>query len=444
MSGSAARESGRIRVGFLAQENIPVPPPVTGGSVSRVVYELARQLPRDMDVTICSLRHPTIAEGVHDGIRFVHVGDELDRTRHRLAVEAIRILRRLDLPHRELQGWPGYARGYATAGLGRLAEQRPSIVHLQNVSQFLPLARRIVPDAALALHMHCPWLVELPPRIVRRSLRHASLILGVSEFIIDPVRNAFPELADRCHCLYNGVDLTTFPARSSAPADLRASAAALRERWRASGPVILYVGAMAPIKGTHVLLEAHARVLSRIPDATLVVAGTHNRYSQVAAPRSRRQRRENRLVHKRYRGEIEALARKLGGRAVLAGRIPHDEVVAHYAAADVVVMPSTGPEAFPLPVLEAFASELPVVASEIGGLPEIVHDGVNGRLVGPGDADALAEALIELCEDESLARRFGAAGRQMVADRFTWSVQARRLAALYDGVANVADEAAAA
>lgn len=424
---------GRLRVGFLAQENIAVPPPIPGASVSRVVYGLARELPRHFDVTICSLAHPAVAEGVHGGIRYLRVEHGLDSRRHRISQDVVRVMRRLDLPHRELQGWSGYARGYASAGLARLAEQQPDIVHLQNVSQFLPLARRIVPDADLVLHMHCPWLVELPRRLVRPRLEHASLVLGVSEFIIDPVRDAFPEIADRCHCLHNGVNLATFPPRSTLPEDVRASAESLRASWGAlGGPVIMYVGTMAPIKGTHVLLDAFARLLERVPTATLVLVGAYGRYFQVASPKDRRRRRESRLMQKEYPSDIEARARPLEPRVVFAGPLPHEALVDYYAAADVITMPSTGPEAFPLPVLEAFASEVPVVASEIGGLPEIVHDRVNGLLVPAGDSEALAEALIELCEDAALAHRLGAAGRQLVAERFTWAVQAKRLASLYE------------
>ena len=431
--GSRPSPRAGLRVGFLAQENIAVPPPIPGASVSRVVYELARELPNELDVTICSLEHPTVPEGLDEGIAYLRVKQGLDRRNVRTAEQAIRILRRLDLPHRELQGWNGYAANYARAGLARLAERRPEVVHLQNVSQFVPLARQILPDAHIVLHMHAPWLLELPRKVVQPRLAEASLVLGVSEFIIDPVRNAFPELAERCHCLHNGVNLQTFPPRSSLPEKMRVAATALRRQWGASdGPVIMYVGTMAPIKGTHVLLGAFRRLLEDIPTATLVLVGAFGRYFQVAAPDSYRERRANRLAQRALPSWVETQARRLDGRVVFAGRVPHAELATHYAAADILAMPSTGPEAFPLPVLEAFASEVPVVASAIGGLPEIVQEGINGRLVSAGDHRALAEALLDLCRDDRLARRFGKAGRRLVEERFTWRAQAERLADLYD------------
>jgi glycosyltransferase involved in cell wall biosynthesis len=429
-----SNSQARPRVGFLAQENIAVPSPIPGASVSRVVYELARGLVPRYDVTVCSLPNPAVPEGLHEGVYYQRVAADLDRRRHAVYSHAVRILRRLDLPHRELQGLAGYGRAYALAGLRRLAERDPDIVHLQNVSQFLPLARATVPRADLVLHMHAPWLSELPRRVVRPLLAEARLVLGVSEFIIDPVRRAFPELADRCHSLYNGVDVDTFRPRGELPEETAAAARALRTAWGAlDGPVILYVGTMAPIKGTHVLLDAFALLRERLPGATLVIAGAHGRYFQVVSPTGRSERRGRRVLQKQYPSEIASRAERIGGGIVFAGKVEHDELPAYYAVADVVVMPSTGPEAFPLPVLESFASGVPVIASAIGGLPEIIADGVNGRLVTSGDAPALAAALREVCEDDALRGALGAAARRLVVERYTWHAQADRLAALYEG-----------
>jgi hypothetical protein len=138
----------RIRVGFLAQENLPVPPPVPGGSIARIVYHLAYKLAvgfdNRFDVTVCSLDHPDLPEGELDGVRYLRIAADRDRGRHAAYYQMVRVMRRLDLPHRELQGMPFYAPGYASTGLRRLAELDPDIVHVQNVSRFLPLARRLV------------------------------------------------------------------------------------------------------------------------------------------------------------------------------------------------------------------------------------------------------------------------------------------------------------
>ena len=85
-------------------------------------------------------------------------------------------------------------------------------------------------------------------------------------------------------------------------------------------------------------------------------------------------------------------------------------------------------------VLEACAAGVPVVATAVGGMPEIIDDDVNGLLVPPGDAGALATRLLELIASEERMRDMGLAGRQIVADRFAFSTQADRYCDLFDGL----------
>ena len=420
------------RIAFLAQENLAVPPPVPGSSVSRVVWELARALAPQHDVSVCSLPHPLVGEGMLDGIHFLRVDSGRDDLRHDAYRQALRVTRKLNLPHRELQGMPFYGRGYARNGLRRLAEQRPEIIHLQNVSHYLPLARRAAPEARLVLHMHCDWLLQLPVSELRRRLEHASLVLGVSRYIRDGICDRFPELADRCRTLHNGVDCEVFRPREELPSHLAERASALRADLGLEGPIALYVGTMAPEKGTDVLLRAFELVTQRVPDARLVIVGRHNRYFQVRAPRNRRTRAELRRRQRSYPAMIASLTDRLGDRVVFAGGVDHEELPAWYALAQAFVMPSTGHEPFPLPVLEALASGVPVVATRRGGLPESVHDGVNGTLVEAGDPEELAAALHTLLDDPTTAQRLGAAGRRLAVKHFTWQQQAACLDRYYE------------
>jgi glycosyltransferase involved in cell wall biosynthesis len=415
-----------LRVAFLAQENLAVPPPVPGASVSRVVHELARRLAeRHLDVTVASLPHPSVGEGMHEGVRYLRVDNGRDPRVHAAYQQVLRVVRRLDLPHRELQGIPFYAHDYARNGLLRLAEYDPDIVHLQNVSQFVPIARRLLPKSRIVLHMHCDWLRQLPPSTVRQRLREVDLVLGVSDYIAGRVRSGFPELADRVETLHNGVALDMFPPR---PADV---SAVRRRLGIPDGPVILYVGTFATEKGIHVLLDAFAQVRRQLPSASLVLVGAHNRYFQVCAPRGRAARAALRRQQRGYRSDIERRIEELDGGVILPGARPHHELPDWYAIADVFTMPSTGAEPFPLPVLEAMASVLPVVATANGGLSEAVENRATGLLVAGGDASALAAAVVRLCTDPALARELGERGRARAAEQFSWARQADRLAGLY-------------
>ncbi len=116
------------------------------------------------------------------------------------------------------------------------------------------------------------------------------------------------------------------------------------------------------------------------------------------------------------------------------GPVPYAGIVEQYRAADVYVQPSLS-EAFPLPVLEAMAAGLPVVASRVGGIPEAVQDGQTGLLVPPGSAPALAEALLALLADQDRRRALGAAGRQRALEAYPWDVIAQELCEQYQRLA---------
>ena len=134
----------------------------------------------------------------------------------------------------------------------------------------------------------------------------------------------------------------------------------------------------------------------------------------------------------------EALQARIDGyglsdRVVLAGRMTTDDVARELADADVLVAPSVPTkggkrEGIPVVLMEAMATGLPVVASDLSGIPELVTDGLSGLLVPPGDAAALADALATLAADPAMRRRLGAAGRDTVLDDFDVDRNAARLA----------------
>ena len=118
----------------------------------------------------------------------------------------------------------------------------------------------------------------------------------------------------------------------------------------------------------------------------------------------------------------------------LHGRRRHDELPDFYRGADIVVVPSLS-EAFGMATVEAMACGLPVVATDAGGLPEVVVDGETGLLVRRNDPRGLADALVRLAGDEQLRRRLGAAGRSRVEQLFSYDRIAVEVEELYAGLA---------
>lgn len=174
--------------------------------------------------------------------------------------------------------------------------------------------------------------------------------------------------------------------------------------------VVVAVGRLSPEKGLDILLTAFARQFSSDRGVRLILVGD--------GPE---------------RAALESLALGLGiaEQVVFAGFI--SDVAGYYAAADLFVM-SSHTEGFPMALLEAMAWELPVLATAVGGIPDIVQDGVNGCLVPPGSVEPLAAAMANLLGNRGLAESMGQAARQTIAERFAADQWARALENVYSGV----------
>ena len=130
--------------------------------------------------------------------------------------------------------------------------------------------------------------------------------------------------------------------------------------------------------------------------------------------------------------ELRALRETLSSKAdiIIAGH--RSDAAAILATVDVCVVPSLWQDAFPLAVLEAMAASRPIVATSVGGIPEMVEHNVTGLLVPPADETALAQALAALLRDRATAERLGMAARQRVVERFTAERQISELTALVE------------
>jgi glycosyltransferase involved in cell wall biosynthesis len=159
---------------------------------------------------------------------------------------------------------------------------------------------------------------------------------------------------------------------------------------------LLSVGRLAPEKGHAILLEAVAEVTRRDVAVQLEIVGGGERLDS-----------------------LERVAAELGiaDRVEFAGQVGQHEIQERYAAADVFCLSSLG-EGLPVALMEAMASELPVIASRIHGIPELVVEGENGLLVSPGRPDALADAIEALAGAPELCRRMGRVGREKVMREF--------------------------
>ena len=198
----------------------------------------------------------------------------------------------------------------------------------------------------------------------------------------------------------NGVDLSRFA--SPAPP------CTMRDEFGipCDAPLLGVVARLEAEKGHRFLIEAMPAILEASPDAWLVIVGEG---SQADA--------------------LRAQAAAISERIVFTGR--RDDVSSLTADLTVAVLPSLR-EAQGISILEAMARRRPVVASAVGGIPEVITSGVDGLLVPPADPGALAAAVVSLLGSPVLRERIGEAGYRTVRDRFSIDAQVKRIEVVYD------------
>ena len=231
----------------------------------------------------------------------------------------------------------------------------------------------------------------------------ADRVIAVSDRIADALRDEGyrPSLVTRVH---NGIDLRKVMAMRR-PEDLR------RELGVDAGTIVFgTVGRLSPVKGHDTFLRAARLILDQHPGARFLIAG--------GGPLER---------------ELAALASELGIEPACRFLGPRADVYDLVSAMDVFVLPSLN-EGIPMAVLEAMAVATPVVASAVGGLPEVIRDRQTGLLVPPADQRALADACLELARDREWAQRLGTAGRRVVEEQFSRDQNGRALMDTYAGV----------
>jgi glycosyltransferase involved in cell wall biosynthesis len=235
-------------------------------------------------------------------------------------------------------------------------------------------------EALAALTPHMDRLIVPSASIQAKVIREGR---GGAEFSVIP----------------NGIDLSRF-STPAPPCSLRDDFGIPCDAFLAG-----VVARLEPEKGHAYLIDAWPRVLSRVPDAWLAIVGEGS--------------------------EADALQARARGleHIVFTGR--RDDISAVTADLSVAVLPSLR-EAQGISILEAMARCRPVVASAVGGIPEVITSGVDGLLVPPASPADLADAIVSLARSPELRERLGRAGRATVVERFSIDAQVRRTEELYD------------
>ena len=300
-----------------------------------------------------------------------------------------------------------------------IAEYRPDILESRNIkSHFLV--------RALGLHRHYPWVAWNHGYTERDWLDRVSSQLDrwslQAAFRVVTVCRPFAETLERRGIDRRKITILHNFVKPFVPALTEDVERLRRSLGVQNQAVILAVGRLSSEKGHAILLQAAARLekMNEAPDFRVVVVGD--------GPE-----KENLL---------RLMARLgIGQRIVMEGFQP--DVRLYYCLSTLLALPSYS-EGSPNVLLEAMAAGLPIAATDAGGVPEILEDGVTGLLVQPGDPQAMAEAILRILQDNDLALKLGAAARSRVEATYTPQAYRRSLTKLYLATLEAASKSPAA
>jgi alpha-maltose-1-phosphate synthase len=384
------------RVALLTRE---YPPEVYGGAGVHVEY-LARELRKLTELSVHCWGAPRGEAGVTAHQPWAALADPKPEA---AAFETMSIdlamaaaVKGVELVHSHT--W------YANFG-GHLAKLTWSIPHVVTTHSLEPLR---------------PWKAEqlgggysLSKYCEQTAIEGADAVIAVSQGMRQDVLTCYPKVnPDRVHVIHSGIDPEIFRPRPS-------EATLAKLGIEPGRPFALFNGRITRQKGLHLLLAAALKI---DPSYQLVIVGSSPDTPEIGA-------------------EVAALAERVRaerGNLVWIGRfLPLEELINLHSSAAVFVCPSIY-EPFGLVNLEAMACETAVVASRVGGIPEIVVDGETGYLVDfdPKETESftttLAARIEKLLSDRALATRMGKAGRARAVEHFSWPAIAERTVQLYD------------
>lgn len=362
-----------------------------GGAENAAYYLALEMAKRGHDITVYTTS-PTSEFSLeeHDSMKVYRYGTNLKIGTSNISWAQFRapVDQSFDLVHTHFDLAPGPLAGLRAARNAHL----PLIVtyHGDWVDTYGGIVRR------LGVTINNKFLVD-------NILNYATHIISPSKMYIE--KSQYLKLyKDKAITIPNGVNIGDFCVPES------------KDRCRKKlglpidGNIILFLGYLAPYKGPDVLLRALPIVLAEVPDTMLVFAGKGV-----------------------MRQDLENLARQLGveKNVLFVGYVEDDLKSPYYKSADIFALPSVmGTECFPLTILESMACGTPVVASEIGGIPDAVIDGRSGLLVPPRDHESLATAIIDILNNERKREDMSVYGKKRI-ETYSWKDIAKRTEDLY-------------
>jgi glycosyltransferase involved in cell wall biosynthesis len=270
------------------------------------------------------------------------------------------------------------------------------------------IAARLTGTPAV-FHLHLTITRKTDMLVVARAARHMAKILACSETTAAVLLASHPELKSILRVIHNPVRLPCDPEPGSPPTGGSSADAP-------DGRVVVgVVGRITAQKGQHVVLDAALELARRGLRARVILVGAPGPHSP---------------EDDSYLSSLKSFVRNSGLENQISWAGYQEDPNPLYRVCDVVVIPSMVSEGLPMVAIEAMQLGIPVIGSNVGGIPEVVRDGVNGYIFPPGNSAALAERIQQLSDDRGLLMQMKAEARSSVDGRFsteTFALAIRRV-----------------
>lgn len=361
-----------LHIVMIAPEQFPVP---GSGSVEICILSIAKKLANHHKVTILSRMSPHhVRRSQMGNVTVVRVPAKRKRTYLSSVLRYLKKNRRFDF------------------------------IQVDNRPHYMAKVKKAFPNTPVSLFLHSLTFVPKTSRI-SASLKKADLIIANSTSLKSKVSLRFSSQKQKIRTVYLCADTSRFKPPSQAERMRN------RKRYRIGRSfAILFVGRVIPRKGIPVLIKATNIVRRKVRKARVIIVGGGSRS---------------------YIRKLKSQARRLKVPATFLGKIPHKSIHRLYQAADCFVCPSQRHEAFGLVNVEAMSTGVPVVASNIGGIKEIINHGSNGYLVRNYRSPAsFSRYILKIANKKGKAGEMSRRGRQSVKRRFSWGRTASHLSKL--------------
>ena len=390
---------------LILSPGLPVPP-VKGGAIETIIHETS-PFYRHAETWVFSENAdlPANLRSDHGNVKYVQVktGPFCSKIAHFLNRAARRGFFSL------------YDRRFIRKVV-RLMPGAPDVLHIHNNLWCVTFFKKKYPHTRIVLHMHNDFLFEWPRLRLkyRRILEKVDRIIVVSDYLKRRLGVHDPEAAKKTVVVHNGISMKTFARFSSEDARLKPWMAkiGLKDGERC----VIFVGRLHPTKGPHILMRAFKALEPESRGLKLLIVGSSWFAEGKMTP---------------YLKDLHRMMEDMRESVIFTGFVSHEELNVLYNLADVCVIPSIFQDPCPLTVFEAMASGCAVIASKVGGIPEMVRHGETGILVPAEDPEALTAALRELLDHSSLRRDLRENALQFIRQHGDWSVFAEKIEWVY-------------